>query len=1085
MVIFAFFIGIGLLSCQKKASIFKEIQAAESGINFVNSVTDSKTFNILTYPYLYNGAGVAIADFNRDGLQDLFFVANKKGSNKLYFNKGNFKFTDVTQKAGVAGKSDWCTGVAIVDINNDGWLDVYVSTVNIIGQLKSTNELYINNKNNTFTESASKYNLNFSGHTTQAAFFDYDNDSDLDCFLLNHAAKYSDDYKDISTRKIIDPQSGDKLLRNDNGFFTDVTQQAGILSSSLGYGLGIAIGDLNKDGWQDIYVSNDFKENDYCYINNKNGTYTEQVNKLFGHVSRFSMGNDMADFNNDGWLDIFTLDMLAQDEKVLKASVSDDDLQVYNYKHNFGFHYQFSKNCLQQNVNGKTFVDVAFQKQIAATDWSWAPLFADFNNDGLKDLYISNGFKYRVNDLDFNSFLQAKLIKSTANTVVADQYSLIKKMPQGQVPDYFYLGTDDFSFADVSADAGFNKPSLSNGAAYGDLDNDGNLDLVVNRLNEPAGIYRNNTANNNYVSVELIGPPKNTLGIGCSLSIFTKGKKQLFIQQPVRGFMSSVSPVMHIGLGEFKKADSLIINWPDGKTQSVKNISAKSHLKINYNKAQKTGIKRKETQFIIENYQNVASDFSIDFEHVEDDFNDLNVNPLLPHSLATQGPKIAVADINADQSDDFYICGAKGQAGVLFVSQKNKKFKKSIQQSFLNDALHEDVDALFFDADGDKDQDLYVASGGNEFYGRNNLLKDRLYINNGKGIFTKSTNLPDLFENKSCVKAGDIDHDGDLDLFIGGRANARMYGYIPSSALLINNGKGNFTEKTALFSKDLNNIGMVTDACFSDIDNDGWQDLIVVGEWMPVTVFKNKKGKLIKQNPAELAASSGWWNCIYKTDLDNDGDDDFLLGNWGNNSKLTASAKYPLMLYLADWDNNGDTDPILATAKNGLYYPFLGKSELEKRLPFIKKKFLRYQSFAGKTINEVFGQQAVNEAKKLQVNTTKSFYLINNNGSFDFRELPGYLQVAPIFSFTSFKQGTNKRIMATGNFYEVSPYEGKYDALLPTVFSYKDSKMMFNYYINENHCVRDVKVIKLNPKQNALLMAKNNEFVSMLNIPVN
>ncbi len=1069
-----------MCSCKQKELLFFEKTASQTNIHFTNQIIENDSFNFFSYQYIFNGAGVAVGDIDNDGWEDIFFVSNKQGGNKLYKNNGAFKFTDITVSAGVQGMSQWSTGVTMVDINADGWLDIYVSTVTIPGFLQSHNELYINNKNGTFTEAAAQYGLDFKGHCTQAAFFDYDNDGDLDCFLLNHSLEYAGDYKTALIRKTINPLSGEKLLQNNNGKFIDVSKQVGLICSSLSYGLGVSVADINNDGWMDIYVSNDFKENDYCYINNGNGTFTEQSNKLFAHNSRFSMGNDIADINNDGWPEIISLDMLSQNEKVLKSSVADDELNTFNFKQQFGFNFQFSKNCLQENVDGKYFIDDALQKGVAATDWSWAPLFADFDNDGNKDLFISNGYKYRANDLDFNVFVQQSAASVSEQKKKFDKRTLIKQMPKGNVADYFYLQGRN-GFMDMSSAAGFTKPTLSNGAAYADLDKDGRIDLIVNRLEEPAGIYKNNMPQKNYCSITLKGEGGNTQGIGATVYVYTKNTMQVYQQSLSRGFMSSVSPIIHVGLGDATFIDSLKIMWSGGKGQMLTNIKANNNIVLQQRNAAANFIRPILKKSIDGSWQNIADSVGINFIHREDAFEDLSVNPLLPHSLATQGPAIAVADVNNDGLQDFFICGPKGQAGQLWLQTSQSTFIQSKQNCFLMDSLYEETNALFFDADGDKNMDLYVVSGGNEFYGNNALLKDRLYINDGKGNFSLKSTLPNLLENKSCVAACDFDKDGDIDLFVGGRANARMYGYNPASVLLVNDGKGNFTEATEKFSSGLQYAGMITSACWSDIDGDGWQDLIVVGEWMPVTIFKNNKGHLEKQEQKGLERSNGWWNCIYKTDIDGDGHDDFLLGNWGTNSKLRATTEQPLCMYLADWDNNGDIDPLLCIYKNKNYYTFLGKADLEKRLPYLKKKYLKYAAIAGKTVQDLFTKEAVEKAIKLSAYTMQSSILWNKKGQLSLQPLPDFLQLSPIFSFAAFTNTNGEKdYIAGGNFFDVQPHEGRYDAMLPTIFNIdKNKSMICKGYILEKAAVRNIQTIKIKNKT-VLLVANNNEKLSVL-----
>ncbi len=1068
------------LSCgSKDALLFIQMDAKTTGIDFVNHSLGNDSINILTYPYLYNGAGVAVADFNNDGKEDIFLVGNKKGSSKLYFNESNFKFTEVTKQAGVAGFADWQTGVSTVDINGDGWMDIYVSTVSIPGIFKSANELYLNNKNGTFTEAAKQYGLNFAGHTTQAAFFDYDNDGDLDCFLLNHPVSYTDDYKTVAQREIRDSLSGDKLMRNDNGVFTDVTRTAGIYSSNIAYGLGIAVGDLNNDGWMDIYVSNDFKENDYCYINNGNGTFSEKVKDLFGHTSRFSMGNDMADYNNDGWPDVMTLDMLSRDEKVLKSSVADDDIETYDYKHHFGFHYQFSKNCLQQNIDGKYFADKGLQSGVAATDWSWSPLLADFDNDGYKDLFISNGFKYRVNDLDFNVFVQNTLTADQKKGILTKKYALTGKIPGGAVPDYFYLNDKEGGFSDASSNTGFTMPTLSSGAAYADLDNDGDLDLIVNRLDAPTGIYQNNISAKHYLQIKLKGVGQNTNGIGAKVYVFTQWNMQYIQQSTVRGFMSSISPLLHVGLGASTHVDSMLIMWSSGKGQWLRNVEADTLLVLNEKDASTTVLPYRPKHLTDTLWHDETAASGLTFAHTEDAFDDMARQPLLPHSLATQGPALAVADVNSDGIDDFFIGGAKGQTAALFLQNSNG-FIRSMQPAFAADSLYEDVDALFFDADGDGDKDLYVVSGGNEWFGRNDLLNDRLYLNDGNGHFEKSHTVPPLYENKSCVAVCDWDKDGDIDLFVGGRANARMYGFTPSSVLLQNDGKGNFSEVTNTVAKGLQNAGMVTCAVWSDVDGNGWKDLIVAGEWMPVTLFKNNKGILEKQSLPTLDKSNGWWNCLYADDVDGDGDEDFLLGNWGTNTKLTATADFPLQMNLSDWNGNGETEPVLSVADGKNYYPFVSKTDLEKRMPFIKKQFLKYGDAAGKTTAELLGENKMKGSRKLVAYTLGSAVIWNDNGILHMQSLPSFLQAAPVFSFTSYIDShKTKTYVAGGNFYEVSPYEGRYDAMLPVIFRFEKHEALQTGLIPEKGCVRRMQSVTMSNGKPALLMARNNDSLTL------
>jgi hypothetical protein len=1079
--IFSILIASTLLytGCRSKDSLFTSLPFSKTNINFSNALENKPLLNILYYLYYYNGAGVSVGDINNDGLVDIYFAANSKGHNKLYLNKGNFQFEDITEKAKVAGTADWCTGVTMADVNSDGYLDIYVSTVSGRYGLTGHNELFINNKDNTFTESSEAYGLNTSCFTTQSAFFDYDHDGDLDCYILNQSHHPHQNIVDTNNRKNFDSSSGDRLYRNDlntTGKFTDVSKEAGIYQSSLGYGLGIAVGDLNNDGWDDIYIGNDFHENDYYYINNGNGTFTESGAQHFRHYSRFSMGNDVADYNNDGQLDLISVDMLPPDEKTLKTYGSDENPDIYKVKLELrGYQNQYSKNCLQRNNgNGVSFSETALQSGVSATDWSWAPLFADFDNDGNKDLFVSSGIVKRPVDLDFIRFADKRKAQGMDATDKYDDET-IAAMPDGSSHPFLFKGDGSMSFKDVSDRWGTQKlKGCSNGAAYADLDNDGNLDLIVNCLNAPALILKNNSPKKNFISVSFQGGGPNTMGVGCKAYLFTGAKMQYQQLMASRGFMSSSSYQLHFGLDTITHVDSLLIVWPNQKYQLIKNPAINKNLVANKGDAQLDFSSNNFFPKKSELLEDITAQVNCNWSHKENDFLDYNVQYLIPHGLSTRGPKLAVADVNKDGLDDFYACGAKFQPGVLMIQQKDGTFKESDTALFNEFAVSEDVDAVFFDADGDSFPDLFVLAGGNEIPVNELALLDRLYINDGTGHFTKSVNpMSVVFENKSCVSVADIDNDGDQDLFVGNLASPAKYGIPTTSYLYINDGKGHFT-KAGDNIIPLYLLGMVTAASFTDIDNDGWKDLIVTGEWMPVKVFKNNKGKF---SPVDIPASTGLWQSICTTDVNGDGFTDILAGNWGCNNKFWAGKNGPLKLYVKDFDNNGSTEQILAYTIDGKEYPFLAKDELERALPVLKKYYLKYSEVAGKTVQYVF-YDLFKDYKELKAEVLASSCFINDGkGNFKRMDLPQELQFAPIFSFTPFDNKTNN-YLAAGNFYNVIPYEGRYDALQPTFFSYNKKQGTFQYdseLASFTGQARDAKWINYAGGGKILIIARNNQ----------
>lgn len=1071
--------------------VFSKVPVEKTGIQFANVLREDHQLNVLSYEYFHNGGGVAVGDINNDGLPDIYFTANM-APNALYLNKGDFQFNEIARTAGVGGKRGWTTGVSMADVNGDGWLDIYVCRSGNLEPEGRANLLFINNKDLTFSEQSKEYGLNDMGYSTQASFFDYDKDGDLDMYLLNHPIVSPRGVKFDEQVDKRDLYKGDKLYRNDNNHFVEVGEEAGINSNPIGYGLGVATTDLNNDGWPDLYVCNDYLEHDYLYFNNGDGTFREELHNAVKHTSNFSMGVDAADFNNDGWSDIMVADMAAEDNFRSKTNMSGMDIDLFWDAVDRGYHYQYMFNSLQMNNGNQTFSEIGQHTGLAKTDWSWAPLWADFDNDGLKDLFVSNGLRKEARNNDFVKLKKEKLKEMSTyppNQRLSFLKEILDAMPSQKLKNYIFKNQGDLTFDKTDKNWQLDDPAFSNGAAYADFDLDGDLDLVINNVDDLAFVYRNNTreqGTGHYIRLQLKGNAANPYGIGSKVEVTTSDGKQYYENYTTRGYQSSVEPVIHVGLGNESLVKSIAVHWPDGNYQKLENVKADQQLAIEYSPEGKSSFSNQKADL----FEDITKKVGLDYQHQENEYDDFEKELLLPHRMSQFGPAVAVGDVNNDGLEDVYLGGAKGYSGSLYTQNNTGTFTKTSNSTWGDDKNSEDLGAVFFDVDGDQDQDLYVVSGGNEYDENDPALQDRLYLNQGNGQFKKASNaLPNMPTSGSVVVPGDIDGDGDLDLFVGGRVIPGKYPFAPRSYVLLNE-EGKFKDATNEIAPELMKPGLVTDARWTDYNGDGALDLFVVGEWMPLMILENKEGKLANvASQNGLNDTEGWWFSVAETDIDQDGDPDYIVGNLGQNYKYHASKEAPFDIYCHDFDENGSLDIVLGYRSGGSIFPVRGRECSSDQMPFVKEEFPDYESFGNASLIDIYNDHNLADALHYQAKTFASSIIRNlGNGQFSIEELPSEAQLSPVNGIvpTDVDQDGSTDLILAGNLYTSEVETPRADAGMGLVLMGNGEKetefqakrgMSTNFWADGD--VKQLRSIKLADGSQGVLVVRNNDSVML------